>query len=364
MFLSSMQLTKYGPNSKPAGDHSTKIRLQKYLGTMIFATLLAIGISGSRHEEKDLGLVGAVLGQSSCPNAEKIQICSHQILNVPAMGLLGFKSPPDGSVRAMELLWDAGIHCFDIDAITLRDGSLLASHPSRFAAAVGHTKVETFTLDQSRRDGADDAGFPLLHDILKAFSALVKRDGAEGSFYRASRSSDESQDFPRLDGPWLNIDLKGPHLTTEHLRNLTEYVEGELGIGEHVSLCVTALEDNEKGPGVDILRAIGGGDEQETRVPLGLTLRDLVENDGDANRVRSLVTKYPAIKVLVPSNKFDTSYFNSIAAFGMPVVSWTVDEESGLIKAIKEGLSGIISNDPIDLSEKLRILRQQCAQFL
>mmetsp|Transcript_33887 Transcript_33887/g.74344 ORF Transcript_33887/g.74344 Transcript_33887/m.74344 type:complete len:143 (+) Transcript_33887:159-587(+) len=138
---------------------------------LIAATLFTIAISGRRHilmrrkEQKEMQQGDATM----CDNAEKMQVCSHQI---QAMGFPGRSSPPDGSKQAMVALWNAGIHCFDIDIVTLKDGSLLVTHPSRFAARIGERKPEQYALDADRADGADENNFPLLEDILETFASL------------------------------------------------------------------------------------------------------------------------------------------------------------------------------------------------
>jgi hypothetical protein len=372
----TLRAVKQGPNSKPVRAPVEVKRRILFMSAilLISATLFVISISSGSgssqnklvRRKEDLGGTAKTVHHdpSMCRNADKMEICSHQILHAPPP-LMGFFSspsssrspPPDGSLKAMKSLWDVGgIRCFDVDVVTLQDGTLLASHPSRFASAVGHTKTPAeYTLAQAREEGADEVGFPILKNVLEMFASLVKTNG-EGSFFHDNGGL-SGMGIPQLFGPLLNLDLKGPNLSTQHLRGIEDVVES-LGIAENVAICATALGKDEVGPGIDILRVLGGVDE---KLPLGLVLRDRVETDKDFERVQALVQSHPAIKSLVPSNKFDTSYFDNVATLGMAVTAWTVDDESELVHAIKGGLSAVVSNYPMELSEKLREFRRRCS---
>jgi len=158
------------------------------------------------------------------------------------------------------------------------------------------------------------------------------------------------------------VDFKGPNLTENRLKQIVETIE-DLHISSNVAIFATALEEGEIGPGVDILQTFEGDDNMEHKVQLGLVLRDRVEKDNDEQRVQSLLTKYTAVKLFAPSNKFDLDYFERISSFGLPVMAWTVDNQEGLIHAIKAGLSAIISNDPINLNKIRNRIRQRCQQY-
>ena len=94
-------------------------------------------------------------------------------------------------------------------------------------------------------------------------------------------------------------------------------------------------------------------------------LRDLVEKDRDVSRIKGLLEKYTGIKAFVPSHKFSSDFFASLSTLGLPVTAWTVDDDAGLIGAIDNGLSAVISNHPIQLRKKLfRIRRQKCGHTI
>lgn len=94
--------------------------------------------------------------------------------------------PVDGSIDAMTAFWLAGITCFDIDVVTLMDGSFIVSHPTRLANAMkirdvhdDDDDIERYNLSTVRTTllGANmntDA-FPLLDiDILPHYSKLLR----------------------------------------------------------------------------------------------------------------------------------------------------------------------------------------------
>lgn len=278
-----------------------------------------------------------------------IRVCSHQLLNAPKTdGLL----PKDGSIQAMDALWQAGIHCFDIDSVTLKDGTLLAAHPKRFAAAVETNSIhdatapEEFTLKEARNAGVDEIGFPLLKDALIHFGSLVKRAQRNQSELSLSEGR-----------PLLNLDLKGPNLTMQHIINL-EQIAKENDILQYVVICATALGSNDVGPGIDLLQLLGV--KRNNSLKIGLVLRDRVDEDNDLERVFRLINQYSAVELIVPSNNFYVQYFHSLKSAQKPISSWTVDDEGGLMHAVESGLDAIISNHPIQLNSKLGSMKGSC----
>lgn len=278
-----------------------------------------------------------------------IRVCSHQLLNAPKTnGLL----PKDGSIQAMDALWQAGIHCFDIDIVTLKDGTLLTAHPKRFAAAVETNSIhdatapEEFTLKEARNAGVDEIGFPLLKDALIHFGSLV------------TRAQDNQSELSLSEGrPLLNLDLKGPNLTIDHIINL-EKMAKQNDILQYVVICATALGSNDIGPGIDLLSLLG--EKRNNSLKIGLVLRDRVEEDNDLERVHRLIDQYPAVELIAPSNNFNVQYFHSLKSAQKPISSWTVDDEGGLLHAVESGLDAIISNHPIQLNSKLGSMKRTC----
>ena len=83
------------------------------------------------------------------------QVCSHQLLNAPPlMHNNALRSVADGSIEAMESFWSSltpGITCFDIDVVTLKDGSFIASHPNRLSKALSRENNQKQQQQRRRR---------------------------------------------------------------------------------------------------------------------------------------------------------------------------------------------------------------------
>jgi len=310
--------------------------------------------------------------QSLCTNANKIEICSHQLLNPPPIvnPLLRTKNdnniPEPGSLEAATSFWNHGILCFDMDVVTLQDGTLLASHPSRLAKSTNGAKAEDYTLQEIRDKGATEEAFPLLSTLLDHFATLMKKNGEIKSFSSSPLKSNTG--IPQLQGPLVNIDLKGPSLTREHVGDIVNQVH-HLGMEKNVIICATELLNGEKGPGIDLLQMLGNDgpmmEKNKKNIPLGLVLRDRVEVDNDTERIKLLIKdKYPnSIQALVPSFKFNHDWFQDVvesAGISLPITAWTVDKKSELRHAIGAGVSAVVSNTPVQLQRILNDMKKEC----
>lgn len=327
--------------------------------SLLLSTLLLVCFvytRRSRHQRQNssLRLSSPSSDMSNGNSLCEIKVCSHQILNAPY-------NSPDGSLQAMDALWEAGIYCFDIDIVTLKDGTLLAAHPNRFAKAVVvgavNKRPEEYTLEEARSAGADEIGFPILEDVLNHFANLVKDKTT------AHNNEDDKNGLGfRQGGPLLNLDLKGPNLTMDHVNKLGEIIT-EQGIRGNVAVCATALGANDIGPGVDLMNILGTKrNNNNNNLLIGIVLRDRVVEDNNLQRIMQLIEQYPAIELIVPSNKFEVTYFHTLKKHAQkPITSWTVDDEEGLTHAILSGLDAIISNHPIEMNDKLQVMKKgQC----
>ncbi len=320
-------------------------------------------------------------------------VCSHQILNPPPLKPSSSNdsqeqqtSPLDGSLDGMTALFQNGVHCFDIDVVTLSDGTLLASHPSRLKQAIQEGKGNNATTDQEivitdytlqslsqsldlqkynnpkntirgstlSTIGSTSSPFPSFDEqLLPHFAELVR--GIPGAFSKHEASSA----FPwALRGPLLNIDLKqGPHLTTEKVLELAQRIH-DLQLEDYVAVCVMdngagGAQHQDHDDDVDLLQILHEHNtirkEHQTTtksiIPLTLVLRDLVPQDANVDNIRYLVeTVYPqSIKALVPSFKFPLEWFQNIRKskdettktnsmtnelWRLPMTVWTIDTKA------------------------------------
>jgi hypothetical protein len=308
------------------------------------------------------------------------QVCSHQLLNPPALSTSkNNKSPVDGSLEAMEAFWRStpGIKCYDIDVVTLQDGTLMASHPNRLSTALSTTRGNTQQQDEEEVHGytlekiqsllgkeETRRSFPLLdQDLLPYYARLIK--GSEPCFYGGVDDGSNAQ--RSLHGPLLNLDLKqGPYLTKERLLQIVDTIL-ELEIENNIAICVTPLSEEEKQQQqqqqqqqnnhylLDMLSILHEYNMQQKQsnnriIPLGLVLRDLIQVDQDTARVQNLIRQYDSIKLLVPSYKFSEPWYQQIYSVfpSLPITVWTIDTQSEYQYSKSMNVSAIIANRPMD----------------
>lgn len=232
--LACMHFKKTGSkNSKP---QTTLARLRAVLTTTTTTTAL-----GSRQRLQLLSplaltvtvlsafvvLLLTVTGNTSVTTTYNVpRVCSHQLLNAPADD---HTAVVDGSLRALRAFWKAGVSCFDIDIVTLRDGTLLVTHPRRLAEATGMDRFHQHSLSAVRQAGADVTAFPILSDVLQEFATLQK----------TTRQLSTHDNLPL---PLLNLDIKDSPVLTEDL--MTQVVDSlsYWNILQHVAFCVTEGE--------------------------------------------------------------------------------------------------------------------------
>lgn len=331
---------KSGPNAKPAlhrCNNNRRVLGILLLGVGVFvSTFVQVSVKRKHLDNR----LRRQTNKSICSTLQQFEICSHQLLNPPSSGGV------DGSLEAMTSFWENGIRCFDVDAVTLKDGTLLAAHPSRFASKIESgsqsVKPEDYTLQEARQAGADTDAFPVLDSLLRHYASLVQDSANNPLVTKASKRNG-------LSGPLLNLDLKGPNLTAEHLQEIQKTVN-DVRILDNVAICVTALKEGEIGPGVDMLKELG---HMPSQGRLGLVLRDRETIDWDIPRLQSIVSENQAVQLYVASHKFEPEYFFKLR--DMPVVVWTVDDKSALQHALQSGVAAAVSNHPMQL---LPILHQ------
>jgi glycerophosphoryl diester phosphodiesterase len=331
--------------------------------------------------------------QQQQPQKYRPQVCSHQLLNPPTQSLSSSSSsqPVDGSLQAMTALWLSGVACFDIDVVTLPDGSLVASHPYRLLSAIAAKDATTTTtvttadatildqfttLESLRQAGAETQAFPLLDtDLLPHYARLVE---GLSPFYRKAHTMHSESQFQfqpqMLQGPLLNLDLKqGPHMTESRLMALVERIF-DLHLQDYVGICVTPLDskddDGSRNGQLDMLGILHRYNMQQQQatsnatnsdatttiaktIPLGLVLRDRVERDQDVSWIEQIVRDHAgSIRLLVASVKFPPSWYEQIhdphlLVGSLPLTAWTIDQEDDYELASNLNASAVVANRPM-----------------
>lgn len=199
------------------------------------------------------------------------------------------------------------------------------------------------------RLGADEEGHPLLNTVLEHYATLINTDATTKKPYFA-----ESSEY--IQGSLFQLDLKGPSLTSKDVNDIRVKLL-ELGIQNNVAVCAGALKDGEVGPGFDMLKYLG---ESPSTGTMSLVLRDREENDRNVDMVHDIVQKNKAIRSYASSYKFDKEFFSKIR--GLPIITWTIDDEQTLIYSIESGAAGVVSNHPMQLQKTLQgwIKNDQC----
>ena len=338
--LKCLNFKKIGSNSKPATSNSflrnsaiatrnTRLFVWISVSLLVF-TGFRLRNTNTRKESNGEASSNALRGSLPEKSINVPHVCSHQLLNAPSSDAV------DGSLSALRSFWTAGVHCFDIDIVTLQDGNLLAAHPSRLAKATNGGKADEHTLNSIRRAGADPTAFPLLSEVLNEYAGLIKA------------SLETGKEIPAT---FLNLDLKGPNLTKDLLTSIVHQIY-KLQIQDYVVFCVTALRQNETGPGVDVLQTLTEPSTSKRPVQLGLVLRDRVEEDWDVKRIKKLIQSHgkDQIRFLVPSFKFSSAWFQDVQKHvGLSVAAWTIDTLQDWEDSKANGVTAVIANSPMDL---------------
>lgn len=296
------------------------------------------------------------------------QICSHQLLNAKEGHGDGELNTEDGSLSAMTFLFNAGIHCFDIDAVTTKDGILLATHPRRLAVATSQQLLvdnpNFYTLHEIREAGASANAFPELLSVINHYASLIR---GQPPFYIEDAVDSNDGLTNSLHGPLLTLDWKFPSVVDDQqrqllhermkpiARNLIKLVHS-LGIQRNFVLAVSvdsALWDLIQ----DVMNEqVDDSHQHHQKILLGLVLRDLVVEDRNLKRVQSVLERHSnSFRCVVPSLKFDPTWYQQLIAYDseLPITAWTVDTWQEYEHAMKMGVSSIIANHPFQIMNKI-----------
>ena len=63
---------------------------------------------------------------------------------------------------------------------------------------------------------------------------------------------------------------------------------------------------------------------------------------------------------MVPSMKFDADWYSAAVASGLRIISWVVDDDEALLRALDIRISAFISNEPGRMINSLRTLYRGC----
>ena len=269
--------------------------------------------------------LGASLGTLDCQTTELMRVCSHKARTPPDLGA------PSGSLAAYALLWQQGIHCFDLDYVITADYQLIAVHPADLLSAISEPtattqeQIESLTLDEIRERGADAGTFPTLQSQLKLLSQLLHADGHQ------------TATDPQLA---LLMELKGRAFPGS-LEVAVKAVD-EANMTEHTAIWVSSTEQ------------LSNVRQARWKGPIIWAYRD-----ADDPHPRMFDTT--DVDYIGPSISMDDDWFDEVGRLdGKPMYTWVVDLPSELKSALHYKSEAIISNVPLKIQDILNEWRDVC----
>jgi glycerophosphoryl diester phosphodiesterase len=252
-----------------------------------------------------------------------LSICSHRCRSQEIPGT------PSGSLAAYTALYNAGIHCFDIDYTLTADNRLLAAHPS-----------DLLLLHDDKSGSSDDDDvshtYPTIEEQLMLFNRLVQSKFPQLDINNYNNSNDDGQynndydlqQFPLL----LMMELKGPAFSTQtiHSINLAAHISN---LTHYLGIWAPTLQD------VAIIQSTGWQ---------GLILKPYMDRDEDGPSPPWSPADLALYTHLGPSIHMEAGWLKDLVQrSGKKVIGWVVDSDDDVEMAVKTGMSGVISNVPI-----------------
>ena len=271
--------------------------------TIASALVIAIATFGTRGG-------GGRARAGSCP-----AVCAHR-LAVDGDG--DGDGAGDGDASAV-IRWTTlrgrGIACADVDVSVSEEGALVVAHPSESKRRDARTPtsvralVETFARDSAR---------------------AVKRGGEEG---------------------WLSLELKGDAFRAESYAEI-DAMAGEAARRFGKRPRVFVFSDNDyRGERWEIVRRSVRG---LRNIKLAWAARDVEESARDARNVDARALRARGIgEVVFPSVKMSEEWYAKASRERLSLVPWIVDTREDVVRAVRLGVMGVITNTPLKTQKML-----------
>ncbi|CAL6281957.1 unnamed protein product [Bathycoccus prasinos] len=293
------------------------------------------------------------------------QVASHQLLTAQPRVTSGGKD-------ALDYLRDGfEVKNYDIDAVQLKDGALLAAHPQRLFDRIQKDAKEV-TLKEARALGADERSFVSLKDLIEHFatSTVLQRKTGSSSpvgWKGVSRKTTWlAQEFGKnvggmssnakrpvgIDGMFFGVDLKGDALNVENVVLVNEYAK-KANVVDAVSYYVT---DPESDASKNIQKALESSfPKSEDRIKTTWALRDVDASHWETEKFTKENLERMKIHGLLPSAKFDESWYSKVVKESNAwVESWVADDLETALELRKKGAHAMITNVPESLIEGIK----------
>ncbi|CAL6283138.1 unnamed protein product [Bathycoccus prasinos] len=291
-------------------------------------------------------------------------VASHQLLTAEPLVKSGGK-------EALDYLRDGfGVRNFDIDAVQLKDGALLAAHPQRLFDRIQKDAKEV-TLKEARALGADERSFVSLKDLIEHFATstvLQRKTGSSPVGWKgvSRKTTWLAQEFGKnvggmssnakrpvgIDGMFFGVDLKGDALNVENVVLVNEYAK-KANVVDAVSYYVT---DPESDASKNIQKALESSfPKSEDRIKTTWALRDVDASHWETEKFTKENLERMKIHGLLPSAKFDESWYSkAVKESNAWVESWVADDLETALELRKKGAHAMITNVPESLIEGIK----------
>jgi len=266
--------------------------------TIALALVLAMATFGTRGG-------GGRAREGSCP-----AVCAHRLAVDARAG--------DGDASAV-IRWTTlrgrGIACADVDVSVSEEGALVVAHPS----------------ESTRRGAPTPTSVRALVETFARDSARAVKVGGEAG--------------------WLSLELKGDAFRAESYAEI-DAMAGEAArrFGKRPRVFVFADNDY-RGERWEIVRRSVRG---LRNIKLAWAARDVEESARDVRNVDARALRARGIgDVVFPSVKMSEEWYAKARRERLSLVPWIVDTREDVVRAVRLGVMGVITNTPLKTQKML-----------
>ena len=251
------------------------------------------------------------------------------------------------------------------DAVRLKDGTLLATHPQRLFDWI-QKEAKDVTLEEARALGANERSFATMEDLIAHFAKMTGTRGAKKGARRALRETlllahelgkniggmGSSSKRIGIDGTFFGVDLKGDALNAENVVLVNEFAK-KANVVDAVSYYVT---DPESEASKNIQKALERSfPKSEDRIKMTWALRDVDGSHWNTEKLARENLERMNIRGLLPSAKFDEKWYSkAVKESNAWVESWVADDLETALELRKKGVHAMISNVPEAVIEGIK----------
>jgi len=251
------------------------------------------------------------------------------------------------------------------DAMRLKDGTLLATHPQRLFDWI-QKEAKDVTLEEARALGANERSFATMEDLIAHFAKMTGTRGAKKGARRALRETlllahelgkniggmGSSSKRIGIDGTFFGVDLKGDALNAENVVLVNEFAK-KANVVDAVSYYVT---DPESEASKNIQKALERSfPKSEDRIKMTWALRDVDGSHWNTEKLARENLERMNVRGLLPSAKFDEKWYSkAVKESNAWVESWVADDLETALELRKKGVHAMISNVPEAVIEGIK----------